>query len=211
MRLYIKGDYTKEIPFDYLELAKRMWFENYQGESIPLSYSGFLQIRDRNDIAIHLKLDKQDYDERWLHIPIQEGLKYRFYSQIDEYLNLDYEDAYVTDFRENGECLRLASTHLELLTLDKRAFYIMAIEIATIFNGQISEDDKKTWLTIEEFKEKHQDILSLTFDKANEMSLEEIQTIDAIDDPIWEELDRKREEYIKIHGERVYDDDEDDF
>ncbi|WP_061593402.1 hypothetical protein [Streptococcus gordonii] len=206
MRLYIKGDFTKEIPFDYLELAKRMWFENYQGEGIPLSYSGFLQIRDRNDIAIHLKLDKQDYDERWLHVPIQEGIKYRFFSQIDEELNLDYEDAYVTDFRENGDCLRLASTHLELLTLDKRAFYIMAIEIATIFNGQISEDDKKTWLTIEEFKEKHQDILSLTFDEANEMSLEEIQTIDAIDDPIWEGLDRKREEYIKIHGERVYDD-----
>ena len=207
MRIYIKGDYTKEIPFDYLELAKRMWFENYQGESIPLSYSGFRQIRDRNDIAIHLKLDKQDYDERWLHIPIQEGIKYRFYSQIDEDLNLEFENAYVTDFRENGDCLRIASTHLELLTLDKRAFYIMAIEIATIFNGQISEDDKKTWITIEEFKEKHKDILSLTFEEANEMSLEEIQMIDAIDDPIWEELDRKREEYIKIHGERVYDDD----
>ena len=206
MKLYIKGDFTKEIPFDYLELAKRMWFENYQGEGIPLSYSGFLQIRDRNDIAIHLKLDKQDYDERWLHVPIQEGIKYRFFSQIDEELNLDYEDAYVTDFRENGDCLRLASTHLELLTLDKRAFYIMAIEIATIFNGQISEDDKKTWIRIEEFKEKHQDILSLTFEEANEMSLEEIQTIDAIDDPIWEELDRKREEYIQIHGECIYDD-----
>ena len=210
MRIYIKGDFTKEIPFDYLELAKRMWFENYQGEGIPLSYSGFLQIRDRNDIAIHLKLDKQDYDERWLHVPIQEGIKYRFFSQIDEELNLDYEDAYVTDFRENGDCLRLASTHLELLTLDKRAFYIMAIEIATIFNGQISEDDKKTWLTIEEFTKKHEDILSLTFDEANEMSLEEIQTIDAIDDPIWEELDGKREEYIRIHGEVELDDDEED-
>ena len=210
MRLYIKGDYTKEIPFDYLELAKRMWFESYQGEGIPLSYSGFLQIRDGNDIAIHLKLNKQECDERWSKVPIQEGIKYRFYSQIDEYLNLDYEDAYVTDFRENGDCLRLASTHLELLTLDKRAFYIMAIEIATIFNGQISEDDKKTWLTVEEFKEKHQDILSLTFDEANEISLEEIQTIDAIDDPIWEELDRKREEYIRIHGEVELDDDEED-
>ena len=210
MKLYIKGDYTKEIPFYYLELAKRMWFESYQGEGISLSYSGFLQIRDGNDIAIHLKLNKQDYDERWLCIPIQEGIKYRFYSQIDEDLNLEFENAYVTDFRENGDCLRIASTHLELLTLDKRAFYIMAIEIATIFNGQISEDDKKTWLTVEEFKEKHQDILSLTFDEANEMSLEEIQTIDAIDDPIWEELDRKREEYIKIHGERVYDDEEED-
>ena len=210
MKLYIKGDYTKEIPFDYLELAKRMWFESYQGEGISLSYSGFLQIRDRNDIAIHLKLDKQDCDERWLHVPIQEGIKYRFYSQIDEDLNLEFENAYVTDFRENGDCLRLASTHLELLTLDKRALYIMAIEIATIFNGQISEDDKNTWLTIEEFKEKYQDILSLTFDEANEMSLEEIQTIDAIDDPIWEELDRKREEYIRIHGERVYDDEDDE-
>ena len=210
MRLYIKGDYTKEIPFDYLELAKRMWFESYQGEGIPLSYSGFLQIRDRNDIAIHLKLDKQDCDERWLHVPIQEGIKYRFYSQIDEDLNLEFENAYVTDFRENGDCLRLASTHLELLTLDKRALYIMAIEIATVFNGQISEDDKKTWITIEEFKEKHKDILSLTFEEANEMSLEEIQTIDVADDPIWEELDRKREEYIKIHGERVYDDEDDE-
>mgnify|MGYP002874070392 FL=1 len=187
-----------------------MWFETYQGEGIPLSYSGFRQIRDRNDIAIHLKLDKQDYDERWLHVPIQEGIKYRFFSQIDEELNLDYEDAYVTDFRENGECLRLASTHLELLTLDKRAFYIMAIEIATIFNGQMSEDDKKTWLTVEEFKKKHQDILSLTFEEANEMSLEEIQTIDAIDEPLWEELDRKREEYIRIHGEVELDDDEED-
>ena len=208
MRLYIKGDYTKEIPFDYMELAKKMWFESYQGEDIPLSYSGFRQIRDGNDLAIHLKLNKQDYEERWLHVPIQEGIKYRFYSQIDEYLNLDYEDAYVTDFRENGDCLRLASTHLELLTLDKRAFYIMAIEIATIFNGQISEDDKKTWITIEEFKEKHKDILSLTFEEANEMSLEEIQTIDATDDPIWEELDRKRVEYIKIHGEVELDDEE---
>ena len=211
MRIYIKGDYTKEIPFNYLELAKRMWFESYRDKALSLSYSGYSEIVEDDDLAIHLKLNKQECDERWSEVPIQEGIKYRFYSQIDEYLNLDYEDAYVTDFRENGDCLRLASTHLELLTLDKRAFYIMAIEIATIFNGQISEDDKKTWLTIEEFKEKHQDILSLTFDKANEMSLEEIQTIDAIDDPIWEELDRKREEYIKIHGERVYDDDEDDF
>ncbi|EFU62331.1 hypothetical protein [Streptococcus oralis] len=210
MKLSIKGDYTKEIPFNYLELAKRMWFESYRDKALSLSYSGYSEIVEDDDLGIHLKLNKQECDERWSEVPIQEGIKYRFYSQIDEYLNLDYEDAYVTDFRENGDCLRLASTHLELLTLDKRAFYIMAIEIATIFNGQISEDDKKKWLTVEEFKEKHQDILSLTFDEANEISLEEIQTIDAIDDPIWKELDRKREEYIKIHGERVYDDEEDE-
>ena len=205
MRLYIKGDYTKEIPFDYLELAKKMWFENYQGEGIPLSYSGFLQIRDGNDIAIHLKLNKQECDERWSKVPIQEGIKYRFYSQIDEDLNLEFENAYVTDFRENGDCLRLASTHLELLTLDKRAFYVMAVEIATIFNGQISEDDKKTWLTIEEFKRKHEDILSLTFEEANELSLTEIQTMDVVDDPLWEEEATRRKEYILAHGGDISD------
>ena len=150
------------------------------------------------------------HDNRWNNVQLKEGITNKFGSHVYENLELDFEDNPATDFRENGDCLRLASTHLELLTLDKRAFYIMAIEIATIFNGQISEDDKKTWLTIEEFKEKHQDILSLTFDEANEMSLEEIQIIDAIDDTIWEELDRKREEYIQIHGERVYDDEDDE-
>ena len=123
---------------------------------------------------------------------------------------MDYAGSYESDGREKGKYLRIASNYLDVLTVDKRAMYIMALEIATAIDGQISEDDKKTWLTIKEFKEKHQDILSLTFDKANEMSLEEIQTIDAIDDPIWEELDRKREEYIKIHGEVELDDDEED-
>ena len=71
MRLYIKGDYTKEIPFDYLELAKKMWFESYQGEGIPLSYSGFRQIKDGNDLAIHLKLDKQEDDLFYSISPIR--------------------------------------------------------------------------------------------------------------------------------------------
>ena len=50
----------------------------------------------------------------------------------------------MSDFREKGECLRIASKHLDLLTVDKRAMYIMAIEIATAIDGQISEDDKET-------------------------------------------------------------------
>ena len=209
MRLYLKGDYTKEIPFDYLELAKRMWFDTKDGKPVDFSYFGNTR-PFKTDPTIHLKLNKWMHDNRWNNVQLKEGIINKFGSHVYENLELDFEDNPATDYREKGDCLRLASTHLELLTLDKRAFYIMAIEIATIFNGQISEDDKKTWLTIEEFKEKHQDILSITFDEANEMSLEEIRTIDAIDDPIWEELDRKREEYMKIHGERVYDDEEDE-
>ena len=205
MRIYIKGDYTKEILFDYLELAKKMWFDTKDCKTVDFSYFGNT-LPFKTDPTIHLKLNKWMHDNRWNNVRLKEGITNEFGSHVYENLELDFEDNPATDYREKGDCLRLASTHLELLTLDKRAFYIMAIEIATIFNGQISEDDKKTWLTIEEFKKKHEDILSLTFEEANELSLEEIQTIDAIDDPIWEELDRKREEYIKIHGERVYDD-----
>ena len=205
MRIYIKGDYTKEIPFDYLELAKRMWFDTKDGKRVDFSYFGNTR-PFKTDPTIHLKLNKWMHDNRWNNVQLKEGIINKFGSHVYENLELDFEDNPATDYREKGDCLRLASTHLELLTVDKRAFYIMAIEIATAIDGQISEDDKKTWLTIEEFKEKHQDILSLTFDEANEMSLEEIQTIDAIDDPIWEELDRKREEYIQIHGECIYDD-----
>lgn len=207
MRLYIKGDYTKEIPFDYMELAKRMWFEEKDGIEPDLSYAGFLELPIEK-LSIHLELDKETHGDRWKSVQIKEGIKYDFLSHKSEYIQLDYEDAMMSDFREKGECLRIASKHLDLLTVDKRAMYIMALEIATAIDGKISEDDKKTWLTVEEFKEKHQDILSLTFDEANELSLEEISFMDHVRDPVWEEDDRRNEEYIKIHGEPVYDDEE---
>ena len=207
MRLYIKGDYTKEIPFDYMELSKRMWFEEKDGIEPDLSYAGFLELPIEK-LSIHLELDKETHGDRWKSVQIKEGIKYDFLSHKSEYIQLDYEDAMMSDFREKGECLRIASKHLDLLTVDKRAMYIMALEIATAIDGKISEDDKKTWLTVEEFKEKHQDILSLTFDEANEMSLEEISFMDDVRDPVWEEDDRRNEEYIKIHGEPVYDDEE---
>ena len=207
MRLYIKGDYTKEIPFDYMELAKRMWFEEKDGIEPVLSYAGFLELPIEK-LSIHLELDKETHGDRWKSVQIKEGIKYDFLSHKSEYIQLDYEDAMMSDFREKGECLRIASKHLDLLTVDKRAMYIMALEIATAIDGKISEDDKKTWLTVEEFKEKHQDIISLTFDEANEMSLEEISFMDDVRDPVWEEDDRRNEEYIKIHGEPVYDDEE---
>nr|WP_225902253.1 hypothetical protein [Streptococcus oralis] len=190
-----------------MELAKRMWFEEKDGIEPDLSYAGFLELPIEK-LSIHLELDKETHGDRWKSVQIKEGIKYDFLSHKSEYIQLDYEDAMMSDFREKGECLRIASKHLDLLTVDKRAMYIMALEIATAIDGKISEDDKKTWLTVEEFKEKHQDILSLTFDEANEMSLEEISFMDDVRDPVWEEDDRRNEEYIKIHGEPVYDDEE---
>lgn len=208
MRLYIKGDYTRKVPFGYRELAWKMWFKERNGQEINFSNVGDDEML-QDDFYLSLRLDKWGASgSRWKDVKVKGGSAIN--SQKYENIDLDYEGSYESDGREKGGYLRIASNYLDVLTVDKRAMYIMALEIATAIDGQISEDDKKTWLRIDEFKEKHQDILSLTFDEANEMSLEEIQTIDAIDDPIWEELDRKREEYIKIHGERIYDDEEDE-
>ena len=205
MRIYIKGDYTKEIPFNYLELAKRMWFEEKDGIEPDLSYAGYLDL-PIDKLSIHLELDKETHDVRWRSVQIKEGIKYDFLSHKCEYIQLDYEDAMMSDFREKGECLRIASKHLDLLTVDKRAMYIMAIAI----DGQISEDDKESWLSVEEFKKRHEDILSMSYEQADELTLEEIPFLDDVRDPVWEEDDRRNEEYIKIHGESVYDDEEDE-
>ena len=210
MRLYIKGDYTRKVPFGYRELAWKMWFEEKDGIEPDLSYAGYLDLPIEK-LSIHLQLNKWMHDNRWNNVQIKEGIKYDFLSHKSEYIQLDYEDAIMSDFREKGECLRIASKHLELLTVDKRAFYIMAIEIATAIDGQISEDDKESWLSVEEFKNRHEDIVSMSYEQANEMSLEEIPFMDDVRDPVWEEDDRRSEEYTAIHGERVYDDDEDDF
>ena len=207
MKLYLKGDYTKEIPFDYMELAKRMWFEEKDGKEPDLSYAGYLELPIEK-LSIHLELDKKTHDDRWKSVQIKEGIKYDFLSHKSEYIQLDYEDAIMSDFREKGECLRIASKHLDLLTVDKRAMYIMAIEIATAIDGQISEDDKESWLSVEEFKKRHEDILSMSYEEANELSLEEIPFLGDVRDPVWEDDDRRNEEYIKIHGEPVYDDED---
>ena len=208
MRLYLKGNYETSIYQTCMEFPWKMWFKERNGQKISFSNVGDDEML-QNDFYLSLRLDKWGASgSRWKDAKVKGSSAIN--SQMYENIDLDYEGSYESDGREKGKYLRIASNYLDVLTVDKRAMYIMALEIAIAIDGQISEDDKNTWLTIEEFKEKHQDILSLTFDEANEMSLEEIQTIDAIDEPIWEELDKKREEYIAIHGERVYDDEEDE-
>ena len=68
--------------------------------------------------------------------------------------------------------LRIATSHTDVLTVDKRAMYIMAVEVAGAIDGKISSDGKQTWIDVETFKELHKDILSLTYDQATEISVE---------------------------------------
>ena len=66
--------------------------------------------------------------------------------------------------------------------------YVMAIEIASAIDGQISEDDKETWLSIEEFKMRHANLLQLSYDKAVDISLEELEVMEVVDEPLWDDL-----------------------
>lgn len=208
MRLYIKGDYTKNILFDYRYLAEKMWFKERNGEPLDISYSGYLRMfNDNPDIS--LRLNKRSNDERWnqVNVPVNEEV---VISLMIESISLKFENYYISDYRECGDCLRIITTHQDILTVDKRAAYIMALEVAAAIDGQISTDDKQTWLTVDEFKKEHSGILSLSYEEATDISLEEILIMEAIFEPLQEELDRAREEYIKIHGERVWEDEDDE-
>lgn len=201
MKLYLKGDYTKKIPYGYLELAGKMWFP--EDEQISYSNAGNNDAL-QEDFFSNLSLRKGTADKRWSSVPLKEGVRSLF-SHIEECIEINFEDAVATDFNEKGDYLRILTSHLEVLTIDKRAMYIMALEIAKVIDRQISEDGKNSWLTIEEFKRKHETILSLTFEEANELSLTEIQTMDVVDDPLWEEEANSRKEYILAHGGDISD------
>ena len=204
MKLYIKGNYETSIYQACMEYPWKMWFKERKGVQVSFSYA-----RD-DDFYLSLTLDKfSSNDERWGMADFSVGND-PWATFKRENLNLNFEYSYESDGREKGDYLRIITTHKDILTVDKRALYIMAIEVASAIDGQISEDDKETWLSVEEIKTKHKDQLNLTYDEAVDISLEELEVMEAIDEPLWDELHRGWEEYIKIHGERVYDDEEDE-
>ena len=205
MRLYIKGDYTKTDFYDeFKEIAQKMWFKERKGIPLDFSYAW------DEYLHLNLRLDKFKHnDERWESAYFNKNINpWKTFEY--ENLTLDLENSYESDGREKGDYLRIISTHLDILTVDKRAMYVMAIEIASAIDGQISEDDKETWLSIEEFKMRHANLLQLSYDKAVDISLEELEVMEVVDEPLWDDLHKGWEEYIAIHGEVELDDEDDE-
>ena len=208
MRIYIKSDFKKKITFTTRELLWKMWFKEWNGHLITTSNVGDDEML-RGDFFFGVQFDKWRFnDKRWNHIPYDKSDPWNSFS--DENIQLEFENDFITDGRVRGENLRIATTHTDILTVDKRAMYIMAVEVASAIDGKISSDGKQTWINVEIFKELHKDVLSLTYDQATDISMEELKSMRPVEDPLWDEEERLREEYIAIHGERVYDDDEED-
>ena len=208
MRLYIKSDFKKKITFTTRELLCEMWFKEWHGHPITYSNVGDDEML-QDDFFFGVQFDKWRFnDKRWNHLPYDKSDPWNSFS--DENIQLEFENDFITDGRERGEYLRIATTHTDILTVDKRAMFIMTVEVASAIDGQISEDDKETWMDVETFKELHKDVLSLTYDQATDISVEELKSMRPVEDSLWDEEERLHEEYIAIHGERVYDDDEED-
>ena len=209
MRLYIESDFKQKITFTTRELVWKMWFKERRGKQISFSNVGDDEML-QDDFYFGVRLHKwASVDERWdkasFIIPSNPWLSLEY-----ENIQLEFENDFITDGRERGEHLRIATSHTDILTVDKRAMYIMAVEVAGAIDGQISEDDKETWMDVETFKELHKDVLSLSYDQATDISVEELKSLKPVEDLLWDEEERLREEYIKIHGERVYDDEDDE-
>ena len=206
MRIYIKSDFKQKITFTTRELVWKMWFKERNGKKISYSNVGDDEML-QDDFFFGVQFDKWRFnDKRWNHIPYNKSDPWNSFS--DENIQLEFENDFITDGRERGEYLRIATTHTDILTVDKRAMYIMAVEVAGAIDGQISEDDKQIWMDVETFKESHKDVLSLSYNQATDISVEELKSMRPVEEPLWDEEERLREEYIKIHGERIYDDED---
>ncbi|MCO6018867.1 hypothetical protein CKN86_03435 [Carnobacterium divergens] len=170
MRIYVQINLV-EIALNYRELAEKMWFSCYNHKKLELSHMGNTETL-QEDFSLSLKWDKWLNDDRWTS---------RLTASNHEHISVDPI--------RNNTMLYFETDHVNILTVDKRALYIMVCELAKEVQGTISDDNEENWLTLEEFKEKHQEILNLTFEEANEISLKEVETMTPIDEPEENEVD----------------------
>lgn len=84
--------------------------------------------------------------------------------------------------KEAKNTLVVYSDHLNELTVTKMAFYNLVKYLAKELDGVIQERDSDMWITAEAFMDKHRDIMQLSLDDAVGKSIEEAQTLQAIDE-----------------------------
>lgn len=150
----------QEMRLDYVKLAEKMWFHPKDGKDLEINHGGGNEMLQMI-FHIHLGLPKWIYDQRWQHKAL-----------TSEFLKVD-----PVSTKEMKE-LEFSTEHEKVLTVDRRAFYIMILTIVSEVNGMISEDGRQTWITPQAFQQKHQAILSLSYDEANEISLTEVDKLD---------------------------------
>ncbi|MCL2677208.1 MAG: hypothetical protein FWE43_02980 [Streptococcaceae bacterium] len=183
------------------DLAHKMWTDKINGQDISISGNQWNEPVELDYNQLSLAHARWKDDERY---KTSEIIKLHKKLLDQQPITAEFEDDYITDFPSKREILVILTDYKEILIVDKRAVYIMALEVARVTDGQISEDDKASWLTPDEFEKNHQDILSLTYEDANDLSLEEIKNIEVIDEPYWEEEEKRKEEHQRWMDENTF-------
>lgn len=169
----------QELRLDYIKLAKEMWFKEENGKTLDISHGGNTETL-QTIFSLDLSLPKWNYDEQWVCKELNHE-------------DLSFSPVSIQTMKE----LEFITDHVNILTVDKRAFYIMVLEVTREIQGKISEDNRQTWLTPDEFEQKHQDILSLSYNEANELSLKEAEMIEVIDERNPENWNEKEDQYLQ--------------
>ncbi|MBP1046778.1 hypothetical protein I6N96_10920 [Enterococcus sp. BWM-S5] len=149
----------------YRELAEKMWFKEKNGKELEISHVGNDETLKKN-FYLTLSLDKWLNDKRWEKVrsPLQ-------FQEIE------------LEYHKSDNIIEIVSKHIDILTVDKRAMYILAIELAKDLGGRISDTDLDNWESVEIFENKHKEILCLTFDEASNLSLREVSLIEVQEEP----------------------------
>jgi hypothetical protein len=166
MRIYVEIK-NRNLSLDYRELAEKMWFKSYRGKDLELSHIGNTSSLNEN-YRLALKWDKWGNDHRW---STNDAVK----SFSDEYISLD-------PIREKS-VMYIETDHVNIVQVDFRALCIMTKELAEAVKGLISDDAMKTWLSLEEFEEKYNTVLHMSFENANDQSLNEVFDMEVIEEP----------------------------
>lgn len=162
MRIWIKVN-QPIIDLDYRKLAEKMWFDFYLEKDVELSHGGNSEWL-KDSYLLDLKWDKPLNDVRW-------GQK-KFST---EHISLSP--------LEDKRYLYVETDHIDVVTVDKRALFIMVQELAATVEGPISEDGMETWSILKEFQQKYSELLSLSFEEANERSLKEADMLACVEEP----------------------------
>lgn len=140
-----------------------MWFDFYLEKDLESSHGGNSEWL-KDSYLLDLKWDNSLNDVRWGQKKFSTG-----------HISLSP--------LEDKRYVHVETDHIDVVTVDKRALFIMVQELAATVEGLISEDGMETWLTLKEFQQKYSELLSMSFEKANERSLKEAETLACVEEP----------------------------
>lgn len=75
------------------------------------------------------------------------------------------DELVVQPVKNNAEQIVVFNDFETILPFNEKAMYNLAAYLTQQLDGQISEDDGKTWITLTEFQDKHNKIMQADFDK----------------------------------------------